>query len=105
MVGTSRKSPRRARSEIIRCSDNCRTCVWSADDCTSCYLGFLKLEESYRSHERLNFELLEKEAEAPSKQADRQEEHKAVKSKCVEKCPEHSQNFTIVENRVAGMCV
>lgn len=79
--------------------------MWSFDDCTTCHLGYLKLDESYRSHERLNFELLEKEVEAESKNADRQEEHKAVKSRCVEKCPEHSQNFTMVENRLAGMCV
>lgn len=68
-------------------------------------MGFLKLEEAYHSHERLNFQLLQAEAEAVSKDADQVEDHRAVKAKCVDQCPQTSQNFTIVENRLAGMCV
>lgn len=79
--------------------------MWSADDCTSCHMGTLKLEEAYHSHERLNFQFLKAEAESSSKDADQVEDHRAVKAKCVEKCPETNQNFTIVENRLAGMCV
>lgn len=115
------KSPKHAKSEVIRCSDNCRTCIWSHDDCTSCFLGFLKLEESYLSHEKLNFDLIAKDSEneglfpevptanftvpMPIRNPDYVESHKAVKAKCVTKCPETNQNFTIVENRLAGMCV
>ena len=67
----------------------------------SCHIGYLKLEESYLSHEKLSFRLILEE----SNENENEERHRAIKSKCVENCPQQNMNFTIVENRLAGSCM
>ena len=59
------------------------------------------LQDSYLSHEKLNFQIILDE----SKANDDQENHRAIKSKCVKKCPNENKNFTIIENRLSGNCL
>ena len=89
------------KSDLTRCSSNCKTCTWSSDDCLTCSIGLLRLEEAYLSHEKLNFRLINEE----SSLNEGDENHRAVKSKCVEVCPPTNKNMTIIENRIAGQCM